>query len=86
VNIFLEDLLARRGKPIPGNIGHTLGVGLHGGETIPKLPYEPDPATFRNQYYYNTTLNVLYLKVIVQEDPQIGLISAYWKKVSLNSK
>ena len=37
--------------------------------------YEPDPSTFRCQYYYNTTLNCLFRKIDINGCP-------YWKAIS----
>jgi hypothetical protein len=32
-------------------------------------PYEPDPASFRGKYYYNTALNRLFVKINTQPVP-----------------
>jgi len=50
------------------------GIGVVGMSSI-----EPDPATFRHQYYYNTRMNQLFMK-IHRED---GF--AFWKQISLSS-
>jgi len=48
---------------------------LAGAEEVQVLNAEPDPNTFRDPYYYNAVVNVLYVKV------QSGYVMA-WKKVS----
>jgi hypothetical protein len=81
VTEFLEDLFARTGK-IKGHTDSIFGVEIYGGEAVPVLSKAPDPRTFRGQYYYNSTNNVLYKKVVVQKQPEVGRIIAFWQPVS----
>lgn len=61
---FLEDLAQRRGKITVGGNPNTF-VELTGGVTIPYMWHEPDPATARVPYYYNTRINVLFKQKMV---------------------
>ena len=47
---------------------------LFGNEFIPMQYYEPDPITFRDDFYYNTRSNVLYKKVNTSTIP-------FWKAI-----
>jgi|10_taG_2_1085330.scaffolds.fasta_scaffold00167_33 hypothetical protein len=77
---FLADLTERRGKPSVGNNNTAWFLELEGATVIEPTAFEPDPVTFRGNYYYNANLNVLYKKIITRQDP--GIIHAYWQKVS----
>ena len=78
----LTDMQERRGPTVFGHTDITLGVELHGGQQVPALSTTPDPTTFRGEYYYHATLNVLYKKVVTQSKPEIGLIVAHWQPIS----
>ena len=78
-NEFLTDLFNHRPKSYQGHNAITLLSELYGGSTIQLQSYEPDPITFRSQYYYNTSLNILYKKIISKSNNNV---TAYWKKVS----
>jgi hypothetical protein len=60
---FFEDLLDRRARGIrePGGNPHWF-IELLGGEEVSFQFYEPDPKTFRDDYYYNSRDNRLYAK------------------------
>ena len=77
---FLEDLAARRGLITVGNNPLRLGVELSGGKMVCTTSFEPDPTTFRDEYYYNVRTNALYKKVIVSHCD--GMIVAFWKQAS----
>ena len=58
-----------RGIPGIGYNPHRF-VELFGGEMVPVSNYEPDPQTFRSDYYYNSRVNKLYKRLrIVGEAP-----------------
>jgi hypothetical protein len=78
--IFLDDLSERRGKQSVGNNNTAWFLELDGATVIEPTAFEPDPATYRGDYYYNARLNVLYKKIVTRKEP--GLIHAYWQKVS----
>jgi len=77
---FLDDLYERRGKRSVGNNNTVWFLELDGATVIEPTAFEPDPATYRGDYYYNARLNVLYKKIITRSEP--GVIHAYWQKVS----
>jgi len=79
VNAFLEDLMARRGSITAAGNSNRMGIELAGGDIVEMTPFEPDPATFRHRYYYNTSSNILMRKIIVATTP---VLVAYWKQVS----
>jgi hypothetical protein len=80
---FLDDLSLRRsrflgGQPLPASV-----VELDGGSMLEMTPFEPDPTTFRGEYYYNTARNVLYKKVM--STTTLGddtYKTGHWQKVS----
>lgn len=82
INIFLEDLLNRRGPARQGHNTPRLDIELAGGNIVESFAFEPDPKTYRDEYYYNASTNVLYRKIIVENNPNTGSIVAYWKPVS----
>lgn len=45
-----------------GGLPHTF-IELFGGEIVPMLWHEPEPFSFRSDYYYNTQDNCLYVKL-----------------------
>ena len=84
--ITLGDLMVRRQPLAAGGSGgggdaHRL-IELYGGELVPCLHYEPDPLTFRSDYYYHSGLNVLYRKILTTDHPEQGIVRGYWKQVS----
>jgi len=76
---FFEDLSHRRGIFKGGTPFDARIVELNGGQMVHLTQFEPDPATFRDEYYYNTVRNVLYKK---SQDTVDGFVVATWKKVS----
>ena len=52
-------------KPIIGNIQMPLSLlqKIYGIKPIEMLSNEPDPTTYNGDYYYNTTINRLYVKI-----------------------
>lgn len=77
---FLSDLSLHRGSPGVGGNPHRF-VELVGGEEIHYSFYEPDPETWRTEYFYNTRINVLYKKVTAV-CPCTGIRSSHWKAIS----
>lgn len=77
-NQFLQDLIQRQGQR---GGGHSTIWELErtGGKIISFSHYEPDPITFREEYYYNTTENILYKKVTTTKTPTI---IAHWQRAS----
>jgi len=55
---------------------------LYGGKEVPVQFWEPDPLTFRCEYYYNARLNELF-KRICAECHITGRVDCYWKKISV---
>jgi hypothetical protein len=78
-NSFLEDLMIRRGAITAAGNPNRFGVEMNGGYIVEMTPYEPDAATYRNWYYYNTASNLLMRKIIVTTIP---VVVAYSKQVS----
>jgi len=78
---FLEDLMGRRGNVTVG--GNPVGMiaELHGGDAVELTAFEPDPATYRQPFYYNTVINCLYKRVVTERSVNGNI--AYWQKVSL---
>ena len=66
-NTVLETAIDLRSQfPLGG--GNPLQfVELANGRVVPKLFYEPDPSSFRNEYYYNSRLNRLYRKLATRD-------------------
>jgi hypothetical protein len=77
----LDDVVARRCGGQQG-FNPWRFVELYGGEVIEPTAFEPDPVTYRSSYYYNTTTNRLYMKIITTNKPMEGIIRAHWKAVS----
>lgn len=78
-NAFLEDLMIRRGTITVSGNANRHGIELNGGSVVEMTPFEPDAATHRNWYYYNTASNLLMRKIVVSSKP---VVVAYWKQVS----
>ncbi len=58
-------------------------IELLGGAIIDYLNYEPDPITYRRDYYYNTRDNILYKRKWNVRKPAEGIMIAHWKVVSI---
>ena len=58
-NEFIDDILSRRNKSTVG--GDTVWfLELNGATVISPTPFEPDPNTYRQEYYYNSLENIMY--------------------------
>ena len=56
---FIADILNRRNKSSIG--GDTVWfLELNGATVINPTPFEPDPNTHRQEYYYNSIDNIMY--------------------------
>lgn len=76
---FLTDLMSRRtSKQVGGWPAWFLE--LNGATIIEPTAFEPDPTTYRGEYYYSTETNTLYRKVITMQKP--GVVVAHWQKAS----
>lgn len=71
----LRDIKDKRLNASVGYNPHQF-IELYGGSTIEMYNYQPDPNTFRGEYYYNTRLNRLYKKSNLDNK------AYYWKAVS----
>ena len=79
MNDFITDLFSRRLNDEIGGLG-VRTVELYGGMVIEPTAFEPDPTTFRGEYYYNATSNALFKKIVVRKE--FTVLSAYWQRVS----
>jgi hypothetical protein len=79
MNDFLVDLFSRRLNEEIGGLG-VRTVELYGGMVIEPTAFEPDPTTYRDEYYYNAISNALFKKIIVRKE--FSILSAYWQRVS----
>jgi hypothetical protein len=77
---FLDELADKRGCFSGGSPFSSQMVELNGGSLIEMTAFEPDPVTFRDEYYYHTVRNVLYKKIVNYVD---GFRTAFWQKVSI---
>ena len=59
---FTQDVLDRRGKATVGGNPHRF-IELVGGREVLYQSHEPDPATTREFFYYNTRNNMLFKRV-----------------------
>lgn len=60
-----EEIVSRRSKfsqpiPTPHNF-----ITLFGGQPVEVLAFEPEAASHRGMFYYNSRENVLYKKLVV---------------------
>lgn len=78
-NRIPEDVLINRGEKGIGFNSVELISKLTGGKIVEMTPFEPDASTHRDEWYYNTSENMLYRKVVVVNKPKQGIIRAYWK-------
>lgn len=76
---FLQDLIARRGLKRTGEFTARV-LELDGATIIEPTAFEPDPTTYRGEYYYNAITNILYRRVIVRQEP--GVVVAHWQRTS----
>lgn len=78
---LLDDILRRRGRREVGGLPHRW-LELAGGNIVEMTAFEPDPRTFRHEYYYNVILNQLFRRIVTDFRPEVGIIRAYWKVIS----
>lgn len=76
---FLADLANRRGRPGPGH-NPVWFLEKRGGTIVEPTAFEPDPATYRHDFYYNAETNTLYKKVVTRRER--GIVVAHWQKAS----
>ena len=79
MNDFITDLFSRRLNDEIGGLG-VHAVELYGGMIIEPTAFEPDPTTYRGEYYYNAISNALFKKIMVRKEYTV--LSAYWQRVS----
>lgn len=80
-NTFLVDIFDKRSKITAGGNSVWM-IENYGGALVETSAFEPDPTTYRGDYYYNTVMNVLYKKVVTEHKPELGHIIAHWKRIS----
>jgi len=68
-----DDILSMRHPGVGYN--PTRFVELYGAEMVPMSRVEPDPNTFRSEYYYNTRQNALYRKLPTDDSKVV------WKRI-----
>lgn len=81
-NVFLTDLARRRGRSYAGSNPYQFVEKFEGGHIVEVTAFEPDPTTYRHEYYYNSVVNRLYKKNVTARNKQTGLIRAFWQGVS----
>ena len=77
---FLADIADRRGDITIGGNPISMIVELHGGGMVELTAFEPDAATYRRPFYYNTNTNCLYRRVLAEKSPEGNI--AHWQRVS----
>lgn len=80
INDSITDLLARRNVSSGGAVSPHNAIEYFGGIMVPILPYEPDPVTFREQYYYNSTLNMLFTKAGTTDNAKVCKTRVFWAR------
>ena len=91
----INDVLDRRKRQSYGNTAPTQSnykpkhipgpahwLELNGATIIEPTKFEPDPDTYRGDYYYNTTTNRLYKKITSRKDKKTGITVAHWRGIS----
>ena len=73
----VADVIARRGQSTTGYNPHRF-VELFGGTVVEAINYEPDPQTYRQEYYYNSRVNQLFKKLKISGDTDFY----YWKSIN----
>ncbi len=76
---FLTDIAAKRGKKSGGG-NPAWFLEKEGATVIVPTSFEPDPNTYRDNYYYNAKTNALYVKIITKYKDNTAVAS--WKQVS----
>lgn len=87
IRATLADLASRRGPAVtkpssaagPSSAGYDAfnHLELHGARMVEATAFEPDPKTYRGEYYYNVILNRLYRRILVGQRAD-GVIRAHW--------
>jgi len=77
-NEFLIDLNQRLGSRTPGH-NSAWELEINGGTIIEPTAFEPDPLSYRHDYYYNAINNILYRKITTSKN---GITTAKWHKAS----
>lgn len=77
---FFDELLGIRGFPSSGT-NSVRFVEMNGGMMVPISFWEPGADTSRDEYYYNSRVNVLFKRVGAVH-PVSGVMKYYWKRVS----
>lgn len=80
IGATLVDLFDRRGPLTTGGNPHTL-LELGGARIVEMTQFEPDPKTYRHEYYYNTVLNRLFRRIVTHRRAD-GVIKAQWVPAS----
>jgi hypothetical protein len=70
-----------RSRRINNDTGYdpTRFVELFGGELAFVSNYEPDPQTFRAEYYYNSRINRLFKRIKIEGE---NVDMYYWKSAA----
>ncbi len=72
----VRDILQRRGPITTG--GNPLNfLELSGARMVETTAFEPDPRTYRHEYYYNVIHNRLYRRIVTERRTD-GIIKAQW--------
>lgn len=76
----IADVLSRRGPATVG--GNPLNfLELYGAAMVEVTAFEPDPRTFRGEYYYNAVTDRLYRRIVTARRAD-GVIKAQWVPAS----
>ncbi len=78
----ITTIFQKKGRITTGHNSSLLSIESNGGSMVPFSAYEPDAGTFRGDYYYNTTLNMLFKKIVTSRNPKYGKLVAHWKRIS----
>lgn len=76
---ILSEIFAHRGNPTVYTNTLSWRFITDGATVVEYLSVEPNPATHRQNYYYNTRINVLFKKVLAKGPKSDQYI---WKKIS----
>lgn len=60
---LVQPLSIRSSHPLTGGGNPLQFIELRGAKIVEELAFEPDPVTFRDQFYYNTRINQLFRKI-----------------------
>jgi hypothetical protein len=75
---FINDLIARRGRKTNGHMPAWF-MERWGANLIEPTAFEPDPTSYRHDYYYNAVTNALYKRIVTRHG---DITIARWQKVS----